>query len=147
MVTLSAFYLRRGSSRPWPQRDTDRASSIAHTGKACVLQDLRPKRAGGARISSSPCLPHHCAACIRCRAQPFQIGLHGAGSWDARSGNSWARRLAGELIEFSAICRDMIVNVQHLAPWHVVYNRVPVDTAHLGPRLREMRRIRSWKDF
>jgi glycosyltransferase involved in cell wall biosynthesis len=40
----------------------------------------------------------------------------------------WARRLAGESIEFSAVSRDMIASVQHLAPWHVVYNGVPMDT-------------------
>ena len=41
---------------------------------------------------------------------------------------TWARRLAGDTIEFSAVSRDMIANVQHLAPWHVVYNGVPMTT-------------------
>lgn len=41
---------------------------------------------------------------------------------------SWARRLAGDTIEFSAVSHDMIANVQHLAPWHVVYNGVPMAT-------------------
>jgi glycosyltransferase involved in cell wall biosynthesis len=41
---------------------------------------------------------------------------------------TWARRLAGNTIEFSAVSRDMIASVQHLAPWHVVYNGVPMDT-------------------
>jgi glycosyltransferase involved in cell wall biosynthesis len=40
----------------------------------------------------------------------------------------WARRLAGDTIEFSAVSRDMISDVQHLAPWHVVYNGVPMTT-------------------
>jgi glycosyltransferase involved in cell wall biosynthesis len=38
----------------------------------------------------------------------------------------WARRLAGNSIEFSAVSQDMIADVQHLAPWHVVYNGVPI---------------------
>ncbi len=41
---------------------------------------------------------------------------------------NWARRLAGETIEFSAVSRAMVANVQHLAPWHVVYNGVPMAT-------------------
>jgi glycosyltransferase involved in cell wall biosynthesis len=41
---------------------------------------------------------------------------------------AWARRLAGNTIEFSAVSRDMIANVRHLAPWHVVYNGVPMTT-------------------
>jgi glycosyltransferase involved in cell wall biosynthesis len=41
---------------------------------------------------------------------------------------TWARRLAGDTIEFSAVSHDMIANVQHLAPWHVVYNGVSMDT-------------------
>jgi glycosyltransferase involved in cell wall biosynthesis len=40
---------------------------------------------------------------------------------------AWARRLAGNTIEFTAVSRDMITNVQHLAPWHVVYNGVPME--------------------
>jgi glycosyltransferase involved in cell wall biosynthesis len=40
----------------------------------------------------------------------------------------WARRLAGDTIEFSAISKHMIADVQHLAPWHVVYNGVPMRT-------------------
>lgn len=39
---------------------------------------------------------------------------------------AWARRLGGDTIEFTAVSRDMIANVQHLAPWHVVYNGVPI---------------------
>jgi glycosyltransferase involved in cell wall biosynthesis len=40
----------------------------------------------------------------------------------------WARRLAGDSIEFSAVSRNMIADVDHLAPWHVVYNGVPIGT-------------------
>jgi glycosyltransferase involved in cell wall biosynthesis len=41
---------------------------------------------------------------------------------------SWARRLAGDTIEFSGVSHDMIANVRHLAPWHVVYNGVSMST-------------------
>jgi glycosyltransferase involved in cell wall biosynthesis len=41
---------------------------------------------------------------------------------------TWARRLAGNTIEFSAVSHDMIANVEHLAPWHVVYNGVPMSS-------------------
>jgi glycosyltransferase involved in cell wall biosynthesis len=40
----------------------------------------------------------------------------------------WARRLAGDTIEFSAVSHAMLEEVQHLAPWHVVYNGVPTAT-------------------
>jgi glycosyltransferase involved in cell wall biosynthesis len=44
---------------------------------------------------------------------------------------SWARRLAGSTIEFSAVSHAMIAEVQHLVPWHVVYNGVSMNTYSL----------------
>jgi glycosyltransferase involved in cell wall biosynthesis len=45
----------------------------------------------------------------------------------------WARRLAGDTIEFSAVSKDMIADVQHLAPWHVVYNGVSMKKYKFQP--------------
>ncbi len=41
---------------------------------------------------------------------------------------NWARKLAGASIEFSAVSHAMISDVESLAPWHVVYNGVPLET-------------------
>ena len=38
----------------------------------------------------------------------------------------WSRRLSRQSIEFSAVSHDMTRDVAHLAPWHVVYNGVPL---------------------
>lgn len=46
-----------------------------------------------------------------------------------------ARRLAGRSIEFSAVSHDMIRDVEHLAPWHVVYNGVPLSTFTFRPHV------------
>jgi len=49
---------------------------------------------------------------------------------------SWARRLAGDTIEFSAVSHDMIADVRHLAPWHVVYNGVSMNTYSFRPEVQ-----------
>lgn len=48
---------------------------------------------------------------------------------------TWARRLAGKTIEFSAVSHDMIADVQRLAPWHVVYNGVSMSTYQYQPEV------------
>ena len=46
-----------------------------------------------------------------------------------------SRMLFGQSIDFTACGRHMIRDVESLAPWHVIYNAVPIDTYTVSPHV------------